>query len=111
MKLPSRATMSQFFVNLGLGLRRLVLPSFFYIWGVYLSFVAMAKTKLVGFISETTWHSRIIQEWLIYFDSGIGLDLGRVLEETSRSSTAIVVVPELVFAIVFLILAYKLTPK
>ncbi len=86
---------------------RWTLPAFFYSSGIALALRTMMEYKSVGFTFVSV--SRQIQEWLIFFDSGNDVNLGRLVD--SGSSVSFYVPWIGIFALVFLVIAYKLTPK
>lgn len=100
-------TLKETLYQVGLGLKAWLLPSFFYSAGLALSLRTLVEYRLVGF--EYFSKSQIIQEWILHFDSGTGLDLGRLID--SSSGLSFYLPWTAVFALVFLVLAYKLTPK
>ncbi len=111
MKFPTW-NIVQGFVGLGKGIRQIVLPAFFYIWGVFLAVRAVLFDKVVG------WQSgeRYLTEWLNQFFSQYGVGSSESLSrsegyESLVSSSELLIPISLIVSIMFLVLAYKLTPK
>ena len=98
--------------QLGYGLRLWFLPSFFYTWGIYLTMRTVFLDKVVGWKNSEIY----ITEWLnqsgtvitdVAFNS-LNKDKGY---ESLFTSSELLIPISLIMAIVFLLIAYKLTPK
>ncbi len=86
---------------------RWLLPMFFYSLGTMMAVISMAQDKIVSFYSQNVFKQ--VQEWLVFLDQGSVVDMGRVISESGY--TQLLVPAHIIFAVLFLVLAYKLTPK
>ena len=86
---------------------RWAIPSLFYSFGITLAYKTLATYESVGFSFASV--TRIIQNWLIFFQGGQSADLGRLLETTTTFSFSVPMT--LLYSLVALAIAVKLTPK
>ena len=82
-------------------------PGFFYTIGFWLFVRTLATYATVGFRYSSV--TRIIQEWLIFFTDGSGVDLGRLVESGTTLTFSLPMV--FIYSLVFLYMGYRLTPK
>ncbi len=91
----------------GRTIERWILPAFFYSFGIALIARTLVSHQAIDFSFRSA--SRVIREWLIFLNDGQSVDLGNLLETTTSFSFSLPMT--LLYSVVALWIAYKLTPK
>ena len=98
--------------QLGYGLKLWFLPSFFYTWGVYLAMRTVLLDKIVGWQSSEAFFTKWLnQSGSLFTEVGFSSLTRNEGYETSLATTELLIPLSLIMSIVFLLIAYKLTPK